>query len=255
MDLFNLKGKTALITGASNGLGEQFARCLSQAGARVIMAARSFEKLEALAQEIKNAIPLQLDIADKNSVQRAFDFLEEGGEKIDICVNNAGAYEPTPVFENDPKNNFEALFETNAFGTWRMIKKVAAHMKERGLAGSIINISSVNATDYLHPNRAGYCGSKAAIIQMTKALVGELGDAGIRINCIVPGLFHTPATDYKLQTKEQRDDIKRLIPLHFIAKPSDMDGTILYLASNKASPYLTGSIITVDGGISWGGVR
>ena len=128
-------------------------------------------------------------------------------------------------------------------------------MKQHGLAGSIINISSVNATDYLHPNRAGYCASKAAIIQMTKALVGELGDAGIRINCILPGLFHTPATDYKLQTEEQRAEITRLIPLHFIAKPSDLDGTILYLASNKASPYVTGSIITVDGGISWGGAR
>ncbi len=255
MHLFNLIEKTALITGASNGLGEQFARCLSSAGARVIMASRNLEKCETLSQEIKNSVPLQLDITDKNSVQRAFDFLEEREERVDICVNCAGVYEPTPIFEEDPQNNFETLFETNAFGTWLMIKAVAAHMKNHGLAGSIINISSVNATDYLHPNRAGYCASKAAIIQMTKALVGELGDVGIRINCIVPGLFHTPATDYKLQTEEQRAEIKRLIPLHFIAKPSDMDGTILYLASNKASPYLTGSIITVDGGISWGGAR
>ncbi|MBM3856541.1 MAG: SDR family NAD(P)-dependent oxidoreductase, partial [Verrucomicrobia bacterium] len=128
-DLFNLKGKTALITGASNGLGEQFARCLSQAGARVIMAARNFEKLETLAREIKNAIPLQLDIADKNSVQRAFEFLEETRERIDVCVNNAGVYESTPVFEKDSKNNFNALFETNVVGTWTMIKQVAIHMK------------------------------------------------------------------------------------------------------------------------------
>lgn len=255
MDLFNLKGKTALITGASNGLGEQFAGCLSGAGARVIMAARNLEKLETLSQEIPNTMPLQLDIADKNSVQRAFEKLEEQAERIDICINAAGAYESTPVFEEDPQNNFEALFETNTFGTWTMIKKVATHMKQHGLAGSIINISSVNATDYLYPNRAGYCASKAAIIQMTKALVGELGDAGIRINCIIPGLFHTPATDDKLQTEEQRTEIKRLIPLHFIAKPCDMDGTILYLASNKSSPYLTGSVITIDGGISWGGAR
>jgi NAD(P)-dependent dehydrogenase (short-subunit alcohol dehydrogenase family) len=255
MDLFNLKGKTAIVTGASNGLGEQFARCLSEAGARVIMAARNFEKLETLAQEIKNTVPLQLDITDKNSLQRAFEHLEERAERIDICINAAGAYESTPVFEEDQQSSFEALFETNTFGTWAMIKKVATHMKRHDLAGSIINISSVNATDYLHPYRAGYCASKAAIIQMTKALVGELGDAGIRINCIVPGLFHTPATDYKLQTEEQRAEIKRLIPLHFIAKPSDMNGTILYLASNKASSYLTGSVITIDGGISWGGAR
>ncbi len=123
-------------------------------------------------------------------------------------------------------------------------------MKRNEIRGSIINISSVNGADYLHPGRAGYCASKAAIIQMTKALVGELGDAGIRINCIVPGLVRTPATEYKLQTEEQRQELKRLIPLHFIAEPSDLDGTLLYLASNKASPYMTGSIITVDGGIS-----
>jgi len=90
---------------------------------------------------------------------------------------------------------------------------------------------------------------------MTKALVGELGDVRIRINCIVSGPFHTPATAYKFETEEQRAELKRLIPLHFIGKPSDLDGTILYLASNKASPYLTGSVITVDGGISWGGAR
>ncbi|MFZ4116393.1 MAG: SDR family NAD(P)-dependent oxidoreductase [Chthoniobacterales bacterium] len=255
LTLFDLTGKTALVTGASSGLGERFARCLSQAGARVIMAARNLEKLEILVQEIENAVPLQLDIANKNSVQQAFEALEEREERLDICINAAGIYQPTPVFEEDLEGDFESLFETNAFGTWRMIQHVATHMRQHGITGSIINISSVNGAHCLQPERANYCASKAAIIQMTKALVGELGDVGIRINCIVPGLFQTPATEYKLQTEEQRAEIKRLIPLHFIGQPSDLDGTILYLASNKASPYLTGSVITVDGGISWGGVR
>lgn len=257
MKIFQLTAKTALVTGASSGLGEQFARCLSRAGARVILAARRLEKLEALAQELKNALPLKLDIADKNSVQRAFELLEERSERIDICVNNAGVYGPTPLFEGSDNDevDFDAMVQTNIFGTWHVTRMVAAQMKKEAIRGSIINISSINALNHLYPKRAGYCASKAAIIQMTKALVGELGDAGIRINCIVPGLVRTPATEYKLQTEEECDHFKRLIPLHFIAEPSDFDGTLLYLASNKASPYLTGSVITVDGGISWGGAR
>ncbi len=255
MTLFDLHHQTALITGASSGLGEQFARCLSRAGARVILAARSLEKLETLSQELKNAFPLQMDVADKVSIQRAVELLEERGERIDICINAAGIYGGTPIFGKEDEIDFEAQLETNVLGTWYLIQAVAQQMKQHEIGGSIINISSVNGADYLHPGRAGYCASKSAIIQLTKALVGELGDAGIRINCIVPGLVRTPATEYKLQTEEQRRELKRLIPLHFIAEPSDLDGTLLYLASNKASPYVTGSIITVDGGISWGGAR
>lgn len=254
-DLFHLKNKTAFITGASSGLGEQFARCLSHSGARVILAARNLGKLEMLSQELKNTLPLQLNVADKASIQRAFKLLEEHGERIDICVNAAGIYGGTPIFGKADEIDFEAMLETNVLGTWHVTQAAAEQMKRCEIRGSIINISSVNGADYLHPGRAGYCASKAAIIQMTKALVGELGDAGIRINCIVPGLVRTPATEYKLQTEEQRRELKRLIPLHVIAEPSDLDGTLLYLASNKASPYVTGSIITVDGGISWGGAR
>lgn len=255
MNFFDLHHQTALITGASSGLGEQFARCLSRVGVRVILAARSLEKLETLAQELKNALPLQMDVADKTSIQRAFELLEERGEKINICINAAGIYGGTPIFGKEDRVDFEAMLETNVLGTWHVVQAAAQQMKKNAIRGSIINISSVNGADYLYPGRAGYCASKAAIIQMTKALVGELGDAGIRINCIVPGLVRTPATEYKLQTEEQRRDFKRVIPLHFIAEPSDLDGTILYLASNKASPYVTGSIVTVDGGISWGGAK
>lgn len=254
-DLFNLTNKTALVTGASSGLGEQFARCLSRAGARVIVAARSVEKCGVLAQELKNALSLPMDVADKNSVCQAFQLLENRGERIDICVNCAGIYESTPILDESEEAHFEVMFETNVFGTWYVTKKIALHMKRHQLRGSIINISSVNGSDYLYPGRAGYCASKAAIIQMTKALVGELGDDGIRINCIVPGLVRTPATEYKLEAEEQCRELKRMIPLHFIAEPSDLDGTLLYLASNKASPYVTGSMITVDGGVSWGGTR
>lgn len=111
MQLFDLTGKTALITGASSGLGEQFARCLSGAGARVILAARRVDKLESLSKELKNSRAIQMDMADKQSVKNCFVELEQAGEKIDICVNNAGIAVLTPIFEEDDNNNLSRLFK------------------------------------------------------------------------------------------------------------------------------------------------
>lgn len=253
MQLFDLKGKTALITGASIGLGEQFAHSLSAAGARVILAARRIDKLNDLAANLGNAKAIQMDVSDKQSVKSCFAELEKAGERIDICVNNAGIFKATPVFEEDHQNDFESVMQTNVMGVWYVTKATANHMKNHGIHGSIINISSVNGANYLQANRVGYCASKTAVIQMTKALVGELSPNKIRVNCIVPGPFHTPATAYKVSTPELRKTLEASIPLGFFAEPSDLDGLMLYLASNNASKYVTGSTFTIDGGISWGG--
>lgn len=107
--LFDLTGKTALITGASSGLGEQFARCLRDAGARVILTARRVNKLQAIAGELENTVALEMNVADKNSVQKAFKELEEVGERIDICINNAGIAALTPIFAKDGNNDFESI--------------------------------------------------------------------------------------------------------------------------------------------------
>lgn len=251
MQMFNLAGKTVIITGASGGIGEQFARTLSSAGARIILVARREDKLQALAKELGNAISLAMDVADKSSVSRGFEQLSS--EKIDICINCAGIFKPTPVFEEKHHDDFEEVMQTNVMGVWYVTKAVAAHMKIHEISGSIINISSVNGANYLQANRAGYCASKAAVMHMTKALVGELAAANIRINCIVPGPIHTEATAYKVKTETLKKELESSIPLGFFAKPSDLDGAILYLSSNAASRYVTGSCLTVDGGISWGG--
>ncbi len=253
IELFDLTGKTALITGASSGLGERFARVLASAGARVILLARDLDKLQSLSTELKNSRAYQMDISDKNSVHQVFSELESHKEKIYICINNAGLFKPTPVFDPDDDAHFESILQTNVAGTWYVTKAAANHMRQHNIAGSIINIGSINGANYLNPNRAAYCASKAAVIHLTKALVGELSPHSIRINCIVPGLFHTPATDYKINSDEARHEMENNIPLHFIASPRDIDATILYLASNKASGYVTGSCLTIDGGISWGG--
>ncbi|NRB10925.1 MAG: SDR family oxidoreductase [Rickettsiaceae bacterium] len=255
MDLYDFKGKTALITGASSGLGKQFAHSLTKYGARVIVAARSKNKLEDLAKELGNAVAVVMDVGDNESVKRAFKELLSKGEKIDICINNAGIAEMTPIFDDnqDAADNFANIIQTNVMGVWYVTKAIANHMKENNIAGSIINIGSVNGANKLREEVTGYCASKAAVMQMTKALVGELAPHNIRINCINPGLHRTPLTQGRIDNTQFKTEIEQLIPLGFIGEPIELEGAILYLSSNKASHYVTGTVITVDGGISWGG--
>ena len=124
-------------------------------------------------------------------------------------------------------------------------------MKHHNINDSIITFSSVCGEVITRPGTAAYTASKAGMIQMTRTLSNELAESGIRINCIAPGLFHTSLTDYKLNTPELKKIMADTIPLSFVAEPSDIDGTVLYLASNRASRYVTGSCLTIDGGESW----
>lgn len=245
--LFDLKGKTAFITGASSGLGEQFARCLSKAGARVILTARRIDKLNSLAVELKNAKAIQMDIANLQSVKNCFDILEKNGEKIDICINNAGIALLTPIFEEEDNLNFESIIQTNLMGVWYITKAAAKHMKNHGIHGSIINIGSVNGDAIPAMGGSAYCVSKAAVIHLTKTLVGELSPYKIRINCISPGWIKTPMNGANLE------QIIPLIPYGAIAEVCDIDALLLYLASNTASKFVTGATFTIDGGMSWGG--
>lgn len=266
MNLFDLQGKTALITGASKGIGSRCAYTLSEAGAKVILISRHMESLYSTLGKIENeggkAIPIQLDVTDEIAVNKCFEELSANGESIDILINNAGISLMTPIFKNEnnqdghenTKDYFADMMQTNVMGVWHMTKAAANHMKNKNIHGSIINIASVCGANRLRANLTGYCASKAAVIQMTKALVGELATANIRINCIAPGLFHTPLNDDRVGIPEVRKEIEKTIPLHFVADPDEIDGAILYLSSNKASRYVTGSCMTIDGGASWGGV-
>lgn len=253
--IFDLSGKTALITGASGGLGKRFSEILVSAGARVIVTSIQPDELKTLENSLKNAKAIEMDVSNKSEVQKVFSQLEEEGEKIDIIICAAGIGGATPVFESNPLNNntFERLIQTNLMGIWYVNQYAANHMKKYKIAGSIINISSIRGENYTREERGGYCASKAAVIQLTKTLTGELARAHIRVNCIAPGLFRTALTEYRLNTPALREEAAEPVPLKFAADPSDLDGAILYLASNKASRYVTGSCITVDGGASWGG--
>lgn len=249
MQLFDLTGKTALVTGGSRGLGKRFAQVLSEAGARVVVAARSLDKLDILANKLGNALALEVDISNKEAVKQAFEKLESLGEKIDICVNDAGISGKTPIFETDilDSNNFEKIMQTNVLGTWYVTVAVANHMKRHGIAGSIINIGSSNGDHFPYKELAADAVSKAAVMHMAKALAIELAQYKIRINTLSPGPVQSHL--YGSPYKHDWEFWKEKIPVGFLGTPEDLDGALLYLASNQASRYVTGSCITVDGGL------
>ena len=249
--MFNLSGKTAIITGALRGLGEQFARSLCKARARVILAARRLDKLKVLNSQLKNSKIIQMDVSNKNSIKNSFIELEQDAEKIDICVNNAGIALFTPIFEEDDNDNFELIIQTNLIGLWYVTKAVANHMKNHQIHGSIINIASINGDALPYKEAAAYSTSKSAVIHMAKSLVMELSKYKIRINTISPGFFYTPMTEHTLGTDQQRQIFSEQIPLGFVANPKDLEATLLLLSSNSHSSYITGANITVDGGKSF----
>lgn len=149
----DLNGKTAFVTGASGGLGKQFVYTLAAAGARVILAARSLDKLEVLAAELGNAIPIQMDLSDKESIISGFQKVNRLGEKIDICVNNAGTAKlKTPIFSQDDNENFEQTIALNLTGVWNTTKAAVNHMRDNSIHGSIIKIASIHGADKLREN-------------------------------------------------------------------------------------------------------
>ncbi len=249
--LFSLKNKTAIITGASSGLGRRFAEILSAAGADVIVCARRIERLEMLCCQIKTqgskATAMLLDVAEPNSIKQVIENLRDLNIDIDILINAAGVSGLTPI--DAPHNEmWDKQYAVNLRGLWLMTQGVSQIMIERKVAGSIINISSINGGDVPYFKAAAYCATKAGVVQLTKQLVGELSPHNIRINSILPGLFYTEMTQQKIDNNTT--EFVGNIPVGFVADPSDLDGMILYLSSNNASRYVTGTCIPVDGGVS-----
>lgn len=247
--MFSLNNKTALITGASSGLGEGAAKIFAEAGAKVILTGRREENLEKITNEIgSGAEYIVLDVNNDYSRKAMMEQIENDGRKIDILFNNAGVAQFTPIFEENEENTFEKNFETNVFGLWHMLKLVANHMKNNKTKGSIINTASIAGMDCISGKGCGYGASKAAVIQLSKGLVVDLGEYGIRINCISPGFFKTEMTAKTLN--DRGEQIKKSTPLEFVAEPEELKGALLYLACNEVSKYTTGANLVVDGGLN-----
>ena len=245
---FSLAGKTALVTGASSGLGKRFATTLARAGADVILAARRTDRLEALAREIeglgRKAHVVALDVVDRTSIEEAVKQAIEKGGKIDILVNNAGVAVTEPALEQT-EENWDFVVDTNLKGAFFVAQAVAKHMAASGNGGSIINIASILAERVLK-QLVSYAAAKAGLVQATKAMALEWARYDIRVNAIAPGYIITEINRDFL-TGEGGEKMRKGVPMRRFGEEHDLDGPLLLLASD-ASRYMTGSLITVDGG-------
>jgi 3-oxoacyl-[acyl-carrier protein] reductase len=246
--IFDVRKEIILITGASQGLGRQFARLLAGHGAAVALAARQVDKLQGLQDEITGqggrAVAVQMDVTDIASIARAFDAAEAALGPISVLINNAGiAVEKLAVEQSEA--DWDAVIGANLKGAYFAAAEIARRMIARGEGGNIVNIASVlgfGVAKFVAP----YTISKAGIVQATKALALELASHRIRVNALAPGYIDTDMNHAFWQTPAGEKLTKR-IPQRRIGHESDLDGAILLLAS-QASRYMTGSTITVDGG-------
>ncbi|RIJ15094.1 SDR family oxidoreductase [Henriciella mobilis] len=249
MELFELTGKTAMVTGASGGLGAAFARALAKAGAGVVLAARRLEKLEALAGEIESsggkALAVEMDVTDPASVEAAFKTVQDKlCAPVDIIVNNSGISRDN-WFTQMTEEDWRAVMNTNLDGVWRVAKAGANALMEAGKPGSIINIASITALRPQH-TIAAYAASKAAVDHLTRVMALESARYGIRVNAIAPGYFKTDINDEFLDS-EAGDKMRKRVPMRRFGKHEELAGALLLLASDAGS-YMTGSTIVVDGG-------
>jgi len=245
---FDVSGKVALVTGASSGLGEHFARTLAEGGATVIAAARRVDRLEQLVSGIAGAggraHALALDVADAGSVTDGFARIVAEHGAPDIVVNNAGIAQTKPAIELT-EADWQNVMNTNLDGAWRVAQAGAKAMVAAGKGGSIINIASVLGLR-VATHLLAYAAAKAALVQVTKALALEWARHGIRVNAIAPGYIETEINQGLFSTEAGQAMVKR-VPQRRIGMPSDLDGALLLLASDAGS-YMTGSVVVVDGG-------
>jgi NAD(P)-dependent dehydrogenase (short-subunit alcohol dehydrogenase family) len=243
-----LAGKTALVTGASSGLGAHFAKTLAAAGAKVVLAARRVDRLEQLASDIQSAggkaHPVALDVTSSQAVATAFDNLEAAFGPATVVVNNAGI-PSSSRFTEMPEEEWRSVLDVNLDGVFRVGQEAAKRMKTAGSGGSIINISSVLGMMVLN-RLSAYAVSKAAVIQLTKAMALEVVRDGIRVNALAPGYIYTEMNDGFLGSDAGQKLLSK-VPMARAGQPHELDGPLLLLSSDLGS-YMTGSVIAVDGG-------
>jgi NAD(P)-dependent dehydrogenase (short-subunit alcohol dehydrogenase family) len=251
--LFDLSGRTALVTGGGRGIGLDMALGLAEAGADVIVASRKLENCETAAEQIRKigrrATAMSVDMSKAESIDCFADELAETAPGVDILVNNAGVTWGAPVLDY-PMEGWDKVYNVNVRGLFQLSQRVARTMKEKG-GGVIINVTSIGgyrgAPDYAQPAIA-YNSSKGAVITLTKDMAVKFAPFGIRVNAIAPGPF---MTDMMNHVKENEAALKMMtqgIPLARTGLRDDMKGVAVFLAS-PASAYITGHIVAVDGGM------
>ena len=244
-DLFDLTGQVALVTGASSGLGARFAQVLAAHGAKVIAAARRTDRLEALAAGNPSIAMLALDVTDGGGNAAGLDAAERAFGPLTLLVNNAGIAGGGRILDADPED-WRRVREVNVDAVWNLSQGFARRAIARQAAGAIINIASM-VSYKVGASSASYAISKAAVLHMTKAMALEWARHDIRVNAIAPGYIHSEMTDGYLASPAGEAMVRRT-PQRRAGEPSDLDGTLLLLASPRASGFMTGTSIIVDGG-------
>ncbi|MEO9101805.1 MAG: SDR family oxidoreductase [Burkholderiaceae bacterium] len=252
----DLSGRVAFITGASGGLGAQFARTLSRAGAAVVLASRRVEKLKSLRAQIEgeggDAHVVGCDVTDRNSIKAAVAHAETEVGSIDILVNNSGV-STTQRLQDVSEDDYDFIFDTNVKGAFFVAQEVGKRMLARAngsapgsfTGGRIINIASMAGLKVL-PQIGVYCMSKAAVVQMTKAMALEWGRFGINVSAICPGYIDTEINHHHWET-EQGKKLVNMLPRKRIGKPEDLDALLVLLASDQ-SHFINGAVIAADDG-------
>ena len=243
--LFDLTGEVALVTGASSGLGRRFAQVLAAHGAKVVAAARRTDRLQDLAASSPNIAALALDVTDTKGIPSVLDEAERAFGPLTLLVNNAGIASGGRIV-NTAEGEWEQVIRTNVDSVWHLSRAFAERIIARKGAGAIINIASLVA-GRVGLSSASYAISKAAVLHMSKAQAWEWARHGIRVNAISPGFIASEMTDDYLASTAGQEMIRR-VPQRRSGQPSDLDGTLLLLASAKASGFMTGAEINVDGG-------
>jgi len=244
----SLQGRTALVSGASSGLGQHFARVLANAGAKVALAARRLDRLQQLEAETRacggQAFAVALDVTDRASIIKAFDAAEAALGPVTILVNNAGVPAGS-YFLKMSESDWRSVLDVNLDGVFRVGQEAARRMSKTGNGGSIINIASITAFGVLKAI-AAYSASKAAVVSLTKSMALELARDKIRVNALAPGYFSTELNDAFL-TSDAGQRLLSRVPMERAGKLEELDGPLLLLSSD-AGAFMTGSVITIDGG-------
>ncbi len=250
MDLFNLQGKTALVTGSSQGIGLALSHGLAQAGAKIVLNGRDTNKLASAADALQQAghqvVTSAFDVTDHNAVRTAVDQLESDGTTIDILINNAGMQHRGPLESFEP-DAFEKLLQTNIASVFHVSQAVAQHMIKRS-AGKIINIASVQ-TALARPGIAPYTATKGAVGNLTKGMATDWAKYGLQCNAIAPGYFDTPLNAALVADPEFSAWLAKRTPAGRWGEVEELVGAAVFLAA-PASSFVNGHTLYVDGGIT-----
>ena len=248
INIFDLSGRVALVTGASSGIGRHLSLTLAAAGAEVVVTARRIDLLHTLVAEIEvnggKAHAIALDVTRRQSIQACLDATVETCGRLDIVVNNAGVSNTKNVLKYDD-DDWDAIIDTNLKGAWILAQEAAQRMIGFNRGGSVINVTSILA-ERVSGGVGPYCAAKAGLSHLTRSMAMELARYAIRVNAIAPGYIVTELNEEFLRSPAG-DQLKSRIPSRNFGEASSLDGALLLLASD-AGRYMTGSEIVVDGG-------